>query len=275
MPATQDGQLRVAMKLAESGKTVVESRIQRFPLRTTVPMYVDPHDPGFAFLYEQNPSGAVFSGDDLTTELVAGPGTRVHLTTQSATKLHKMDGGRGRHRFSFAIADGAYLEYLPDLLIPQAGSSLRQVTTVRVEPGGSYLGAETISPGRAQHGELFEYRELDLETRIESAGELLACDRMRLRGDRRGSALGRKPYLSTIIFAEPGAEGDSTAAAIEAELGDAGLRDTSAAGAMPNGAGTIVRALSASADEARAVVDTVWATVRRRRLGLPLPLARK
>lgn len=275
MPATQEGQLRVAMRLAESGKTVLESRIQRFPLRMTVPLYLDPHDPGFAFLYEQNPSGAVFSGDDLNTELVAGPGTRVHLTTQSATKLHKMDGGRGRHRFSFSVAAGAYLEFLPDILIPQAGSSLRQVTTVNVEPGGAYFGAETISPGRVLNGELFEYGELDLETRIESAGQLLACDRMRLRGDRRGSALGGKRYLSTVIFAEPGAEDGSTAEAIEAGLGAAGLRDVSAAGALPNGAGTIVRALSATAEEARTVIDTAWATARRRRLGLPLPGARK
>ena len=72
-----DGLLALRFARAERGapSRLVERR-QRFPLRLTVPLYLDPAEPGMAFVYVQNPTGGVFPGDDLTTEVTADEGTR-------------------------------------------------------------------------------------------------------------------------------------------------------------------------------------------------------
>ena len=91
-PPHQDGVLDAAFVRDGRGRTVLKTLRQRFPLRTTVPFYVDDGDPAMAFLYVQNPTGAVFAHDRLNTSVAAGDGTRVHVTTQSATKRILAEG---------------------------------------------------------------------------------------------------------------------------------------------------------------------------------------
>lgn len=276
--AHQQGLLSIAVKRDRDGRTVIGEMTQRFPLRTTVPMYIDPADRHFAFIYEQNPTGAIFAGDRLATSLSAGPGTRVHLTTQSATKVHAMDDGFGRQDLTFSVAAGGYLEFVPDMIIPQAGSRLRQATSVSVEPEGLFFGAETFSPGRRLSGESFAYAELDLSTTVESGGKVLAEDRMRIKGPHAEAALDGHRYLTTITVGHPGGDGSGASGLLEeafAAGSDAQAGWLAAAGTLPNGAGTIVRALSQSAADAQAVTDKAWSIVRRCHLGLDLPGARK
>ena len=86
-PRHQEGMLSLAFWCDARGRTTLSAHRQRFPLRTTVPLYLDDADPGMAFVYVQNPTGAVFAGDRLTTRVAAGADARVHVTTQSAIRL--------------------------------------------------------------------------------------------------------------------------------------------------------------------------------------------
>ena len=61
-------------RAAPDGRTVLAERRQRFPLRMTVPMYLDAGDRGMAFVYVQNPTGGVFAGDRLASRVDARPG---------------------------------------------------------------------------------------------------------------------------------------------------------------------------------------------------------
>ena len=83
-----------------------------------MPFYLDAADPDMAFVYVQNPTGGVFAGDRLLTSVTADAGARVHLTTQSATKLYRMDGGEARQELRFELAPGAYVENMPDAADP-------------------------------------------------------------------------------------------------------------------------------------------------------------
>ena len=67
-----------------TGARYLSRRSQRFPLRLTTPLYLDPSQPSMAFLYVQNPTGGVFEDDDHKIALDVRPGAQVHLTTQSA-----------------------------------------------------------------------------------------------------------------------------------------------------------------------------------------------
>ncbi|MFN8201988.1 MAG: urease accessory protein UreD [Solirubrobacteraceae bacterium] len=277
-PPDQEGRLGLRFRADPRGRTALAGCEQRFPLRTTVPMYLDDADRGMAFVYVQNPTGGVFADDRLTTDVDLGRGTRVHLTTQSATKLYDMAGGHAQQHLRFTIADDAYLEHLPDALIPQAGARFTQRTDITLGQGAACVTAELVGPGRRARGERFGYRELLLSAEARRGGELLCSDALRLCPQAVApwapGALGTRDYVSTMLVIAPDRDVDRLVDQLDAALrGEAG--DLGAAAALPNGAGALVRVLSATATEARRALTAAWRVARAELLDLPLPRVRK
>jgi urease accessory protein len=277
-PRHQEGMLSLAFWCDARGRTTLSAHRQRFPLRTTVPLYLDDADPGMAFVYVQNPTGGVFAGDRLTTRVAAGADARVHVTTQSATKLYRMDGGEAVVDLRFDVGAGAYVEHLPDPIIPQAGARLRQRTVVDLGADAAFVGAETIGPGRRARGESFRYELVELRTNARRAGRELCADTIRLEPDgrdpRRPGVLGGYEYLVTLLAIAP----ERDAEALARRLDDALARESAvvgAAGALPRGAGAMARALTAGPLEARRALLSMWREARAELAGLPLPTVRK
>lgn len=272
------GLLAVRLRCDARSRTVLAAHHQRFPLRTTVPMYLDEHDRGMAFLYVQNPTGAVFAGDRLETEVDAEPGARVHVTTQSATKVGRMDGAHATQDLRFAVGAGAYVEYVPDPVIPQAGADLRQHTVVDVAHGGAFVGLETVAPGRRAYGERFAYERVRLRTDVVRDGEELAVDTIELRPSRRGPArhglLGGHDYLVSLVAAAPEHDAERVAAGLDALLA-ADADTVGAAGVLPHGAGVAARILAPDSSAARAAGLLAWAALRTELLGAAPPRPRK
>lgn len=273
-----DGLLSLGLRCDPQNRTVLARRRQRFPLRMTVPLYLDPADPGMAFLYVQNPTGGVFAGDALAIQVTAEAHSRAHLTTQSATKLYRMDGGSALQDFEFSVAEGAYLEYLPDPLIPQAGADLLQRTVVELAPGASFLAAETVAPGRRARGERFAYERIRLRTAIRRGSRELCVDALDLCPDRsppgRRGLLSTGDYLASLLIGAPEHDPDRLAARLDAAL--AGEPDVlAAAGALPNRAGAVVRIVGDRAPAVRRVLFAAWRVAREHVLGLHLPPVRK
>jgi urease accessory protein len=272
------GELHLAMVRDPSGRTVLRERRQRFPLRTTVPFYLDEKAGDMAFVYVQNPTGGVFGGDRLHTVLTCGRGTRVHLTTQSATKVYRTEGPAARQEIRLQLSEGAYVEHIPDTLIPQAGADYEQITRVELAPGAVLITAETVAPGRVGCGERFAYRRLVLETLACRDDDELFAERLRLeparvRPDRPGM-LGGWDYLVCLTVLAPERDGAALADAIDAEL--ASRRDVcGAAGELPRGAGAFARVLAPDAVSAAEVMRCAWAVARRYLLGIPPPVRRK
>jgi urease accessory protein len=274
----REGVLELAFCRDPRGRTALRSRRQRFPLRTTMPFHLDAAAPDMAFVYVQNPTGGVFAGDRLLTSVTADAGARVHLTTQSATKLYRMDGGEARQELRFELASGSYVENIPDALIPQAGTRYRQRTRVELAAGAEFVTAETIAPGRRAHGERFGYDLVELTTEVRRDGvelcvETLRMEPARARPDRAG-LLGDSDYLVSMLALAPESDATRLAAAIDSALaGEAGLRG--AAGELPRGAGALVRILAPDTPSAERGLRRAWAAARDELLGLPLPERRK
>lgn len=276
--AHQDGLLDLKVGCDSRGKTRLVSRRQRFPLRTTVPLYLDHGDPGLAFLYVQNPTGGVFAGDRLDTSLTVEPRARAHLTTQSATKLYRMDGGEARQDLRFDIGEGAHLEYVPDPLIPHAGARLSQRMTVDMSDHATFLAAEVLGPGRRARGEHFAYAGLSLRTEVRRGGEPLCVDALVLEPARRcptrHGLYGGWNYLATLIVVTPEPTSDDLADRLHAEL-PCEDEVVGAVGALPNQAGVIVRILAHHGPTARRELHRAVSTSRQGILGHPLPRVRK
>lgn len=269
------GLLDLAFEL-RGGVTALVERHQRFPLRLTVPLHLDPGDRGMAFVYVQNPTGAVFAGDRLDLVVRAGAGTRVHLTTQAATKVARMDGGDAWQRTLVEAGPNAYVESIPDALIPQQGARYAQETVVRLAEGAAFVGAELVAPGRVARGEAHAYEHLLLRTAVHEAdGAELVVDALELAPSRRvpgaRGLLAGDRYLGTLLACGAGtaALGPLLDEALAAAPG------RGAASPLPHGRGAVVRVLADSAPEARAALDAAWGVVRRELRGLDLPPRRK
>jgi urease accessory protein len=227
-----------------------------------------------AWVYVQNPTGGVFAGDRLETRVEAGPGARVHLTTQSATKLYRMDGSEARQTVEFTVGDGAFVEYGPDLMIPHAGSSLTQRVSVRLGKRASFIGVELIAPGRLARGEAFAYERVDLTFEAVDGRSELLVDTLVLEPSRRSPArrglLGPRPYFGTFMVLAPDRDMETLGALLDAEV-----PEVAAAGVLPGGAGSFARVLAPTAPSLREAVTALWNVARMYVVGRGLPRRRK
>lgn len=104
-------------------------------------------------------SGGVLQGDRLRIDVDMAPGSQAHLVTQAATKIQEMDANYGTQIQTFTLADDAYLEFLPEPVIPYRGSRFVTDSQVRLPESATMLYAEVLQPGRKYYrdGELFAY----------------------------------------------------------------------------------------------------------------------
>jgi urease accessory protein len=276
--ALDEGTLDLAFRRDARGRTVLQERRQRFPLRTTVPMHVDPAVPEMPFVFVQNPTGGVFDGDRLRLSVRAAEGSRAHVTSQSATKLYRMVEGEARQDVRFVVGPGAYVEHVPDVLIPQRGTRYRQRTTVELEGDAVLVTAETVSPGRRAHGERFAYDVLELQTSAWHEGRELCAESLLFEPGRarpaRPGVLSDGDYLVTVLAFAPARDTARLASVVDRAL-TAAPGVVGAAGELPNGAGVLARIVAGDAPSAQRGLRTAWGAARRELIDAPLPPVRK
>ena len=278
-PRAANGLLELGLRVVPGGRTALERRRQRFPLHCTTPLYLDPAVPGMPFVYLQNPTGGVFAGDRLRVAVDAGPETRLHLTTTAATKIYRMETGSAEQLTELRLDAGAYVELVPEPLIPQADARFASRVTATLAEGAALVAAETVAPGRLARGEAFAYELLELGTEVrDSTGRELCVDRVVLEPSRRSTAarglVGGLGYVGTLLAVAPGRDGVHLAAATDAVLAE--LPDVrAAAGALAAGQGAVTRVLGSSPAAVRRAIEAAWAEARRLLIGAPLPPRRK
>jgi urease accessory protein len=272
------GRLDLHFALGGDGRTALVRREHRFPLHFTAPLYLDGNLPGMAFVYVQNPTGGVFGGDRLEMSIAADAGTAVHVTTTSATKLYRTEGDGAVQRVSLDVGAGAFLEYLPEPLIPHAGSRFEQHVVAVVGEGGALVTAETLAPGRVAHGEAFAYDRLLLRTAVRTPESDVCAETVLLepangRPDRRG-LLGEFPYLSTLLAVAPGRDPEALADALDDAVRDVPFA-FGAAGTLPREQGAVVRVLARTSPAVTAALAVAWRVARELLLGHAPPRRRK
>ena len=132
-----------------------------------------------------NVSGGILAGDRLSLDVEVLSGASAQLTTTGATRLyrHRRDASDSEQRARFSVGEGAILEYLPDPVIPYAGSRHMQRTEIHLDPGASLFWWDVLAPGRQAAGERFAFDRLCVETDI---------------------CMGSRPILRESFLLEPG-----------------------------------------------------------------------
>ncbi|MDB6152409.1 MAG: Urease accessory protein UreD [Chthoniobacteraceae bacterium] len=164
------GHLELICALDSGGRSYLRHQSFQAPMHLSKPHL----DEGVLVVNMVNPTAGLLAGDRIRLKADVESGARLLLTTPSAARAHRMLADYAEVTQEFSVAAGGWLENLPELFIPQAGSRYRQRTVIRVEKGGDLLFFETLAPGRVASGESFQYDWLDWETDLFHGDQLIA-----------------------------------------------------------------------------------------------------
>jgi urease accessory protein len=269
--ARVNGHLRLRFQArGDSKQTILAECEQQLPLRVVRAFQLDD---GGALVHLHNLSGGVLGGDRLEVTIEVGPRAVAQVTSTGATRIYRSRKNvePGDSRLQIRVEDDGLVEYLPDPLIPFAGSRYRQETWIELGVNSGLFWWETVSPGREAHNELFAYELLQLKTSVSVLGNPIALEHMKIEPAERAifslARLGAYRYFSTFYICRVGIE-RSRWLELEKLLGELAERFSQPSriiwGVSPLRAhGLVVRALSASGQEITTRLSDFWRAAKR------------
>src|ERR1700730_677010 len=202
------GRLRLRFETdGQSNQTFLATSEQQLPLRIVRAFR---QADGGSLVHLHNLSGGVLAGDRLELKVEVGPRAAVQLTSTGATRIYRSPhpAAVACQTIQMNVEDDGLLEYLPDQLIPFAGSRYCQETQIMLGRNAGLFWWETIAPGREASDEVFAYNLLQIKTSISAGGEPLALENMKLEPTRRSlfslARFGSYRYLSSFYICRTG-----------------------------------------------------------------------
>ena len=113
--------------------------------------------PRWLYIYIISPSGGILQGDRYRIDITLKKNSYAHITTQSATRVYKMERDFATQMVNIVVDDGCYFEYIPEQVIPFRNSRFYQIVDLNVHENSTMVYSEMIVPGRVASGEVFEY----------------------------------------------------------------------------------------------------------------------
>lgn len=271
------GILHLAFELA-GGRTELTGHYQKTPLQIARPLYYDPERPDMPYLMFMSSGGGILQGDRYRIDVSCGEGASVHLTTQAATRIYRMEQDYATQLINLSAGPGGYLEYLPDTTIPFVDSRYYQRIGVTVDPDATVVLGETMMAGRLARGERQAYTAYCSDVEVcDPSGRLIFADPLRLVPGERAvtgpavmAGFGVLASLYVITAAEPA---QVVADTMHAVLKSTGLR--AGASVLPGDRGAWARVLGERSPEVEAAFHLTWNAVRELLLKVPAPDRRK
>ena len=269
------GYLRLGFERRDD-RTILADLDRRAPYMAQRVLYPEPSMPDLAWLFMITTSGCVLQGDRLALEVSAAPNARAHVTTQSATKIHSMDANYAVQTQTFTVADGAYLEYLPEPLIPHRQARYLSDTRITIAPTATLLCTEIVQPGRKHHhpDESFGATLISLATSAQRPdGRLLFSEKLVMepakRPVRQTGVMDGFDVLANVILLTPRDCADRVHARVDADVRH---EEGVAFGAchLPHDAGLIFKAVGLETEQVKARVREFWGIAREEITGTAL-----
>ena len=249
------------------------SDLVKVPYHLTGTLDSDPVD-GLTTICLQDPTGAVTQGDRQTLSVEARPGSRAHVTTQSATKIQTMKASYAHLDATLVAESGAHLEYIPGPTILNEDARCLQTTTVDVAPDATVIVGDVFVPdGLTDHEPFsFDHFHSRLEARVDDT--LVCADAVDLRPDERDprdpATVGEYDVVGTLYVFTPADDADELADRLHDRLTD---HDVAAgASVLKDDAGVTVRVLGDRSADVTDAVEAAWDEARQTLLGTGAPL---
>lgn len=276
--AGKDGVLEATFTRGSDGVTNVSREFIRPPFHLMRGLHHDEQLDDLVTLYIQNPSGGVTQGDRFRIDLDVQTGAKAHVTTQGATKTHRMEKNYARSCVDISVEDGGYLEYIPDPTILYCDSRYQQTLHVDVHEDATAVVSEIVVPGRLARGEQFEYDRYHSTIHATHGGTRVLTDTIDLSPDeddlQRQGLMSEYPVVGSLYVLTGSVDSHELSDAIFERLED---RPGIVAGAsvLSADAGVVVRALGHTAQEVEAGIHDAWDTTRNALFDVNKPKRRK
>ncbi len=238
--------------------------------------YMDAALDDMAVVFIQAVSAGVLQGDRVRIEIEVGPGARVLVTTQAATKVLQMAANYATQRIDVKVGQDAYAELLMDPLIACTGARLYNEVNLEVDPTGTLVYDEHLTPGRVAHGESWQFDHFYSRMRCTRPnGELIAADTNVLTPKRNPvttpGLFGEYSDMGVMyVIAEHHPGCASLADAMHDSLQD--LEDViGSASVLPSGVGAHARALGMSTSRTEGAMHACWRATRVELVGVDVP----
>jgi urease accessory protein len=172
----QSSNLHLSFEANDTGSTILRVKQQQPPWRVVRGFRVPS---GETLAHVHNVSGGILDTDSLSWQVEVGRGAQAQITSTGATRVYRSRSPHSRASQSVRIdiAPDGYLEYLPDQLIPFAGSRFDQTTRIEIERGGSLIWCDRVAPGREASDEIFRFESLTSDFELIADGQPVAIER--------------------------------------------------------------------------------------------------
>ncbi|MFC6018274.1 urease accessory protein UreD [Plantactinospora solaniradicis] len=272
------GLLRLAFE-HRVDRTVLADLFRQAPLLVQQALYWDAAMPEMACVFLVSTSGGMLQGDRHRIDVSLGAGARVHLTTQAANKIQEMDANYAVQVQQITLGEDAYLEYLPEPVIPYRRSRFITHTAVTLPETATVLSAEILLPGRKYHrdGEIFQYDLYSAAVRAARPHgpdlfvEKFVIEPARFGVDRRG-VLDNFQVLGTVLLLTSPERARRVFERMPPTWDD-DLPLAAAASRLPNDAGLLYRVLGRETEPVRAQVREFCGVARAEAVDRPTPPA--
>lgn len=257
----------------QPARTFLRRQHACYPFHVTCTFNLPEQPAGMATLYLQSVSGGLYEGDRSELRIDAEAGAAAHVTTQSATVVHRGSIDGAVQHVHLEVAAGAFLEYLPDPVVMLPGARLESRVSARVADDAVLMLCDGLMGHRlgASH-DTFTCFDSRLDIAHED-GRRVLFERQRMDGQaHQAQAAAVFPDTggaqATLVCVQRATPPAVLLAAVRQALERI---DGCLAGAseLAAGAGVFVRVLAADGAALRRASDSAWRALREVLTGAP------
>ena len=168
--------LHLSIEANDEGNSIVRVKQQDPPWRVVRGF---PTQGGETLAHIHNVSGGILDTDALHWQVDVAPRAFAQITSTGATRVYRSRSADrvATQKAIVTVAEDAYLEYLPDQLIPFAGARFEQSARIELKQGASVIWWDMVAPGREASGESFLYESLACTLELIACGEQILTER--------------------------------------------------------------------------------------------------
>jgi urease accessory protein len=251
-------------------QTVISRSYCTTPWHLLPPIYLD--ETGAAYTLLLNPSGGLVGGDRLSIDMRLEANAHVLISAPSANRIYRTKGEVSVQEVKLTVGTGAVLEWLPEHVIPFAGSRYRQTLHVTLAPGATILLWDALASGRIAREERWAFTSLENEIRIETASGGSLVERYVLDSTDLGRVglVGDWDYVASLYVVNDSVPPEVWSR-LESRLASVVDQQQQVLGGVSQPAvpGIAVKLLTRAAPDLAHVLETLWAAIRKELWNLP------
>ena len=162
----KSGKLHLIFELDKQKKSVMRHWKRQAPLIVQQELYFDESMPEMPCVYILSSGGPNVDGDRYENYFIVRKDAYAFISTGAATKIAEMIYNFSGVTQTFELEENAYLEYIPEAIIPCRNSRYLCETSITIHPTATLFFSEIYTGGRKYYkeGELFVFDLLSICT---------------------------------------------------------------------------------------------------------------